>query len=84
MRCQYCGNNISLIRKFKDTEFCSAEHRELFQEEQTSLALARLVEAKPHPSKPLKPAASAADLRAAAAETARQQAARVEALVPRR
>ena len=82
MRCQYCGNNISLIRKFKDTEFCSAEHRELFQEEQTSLALARLVEAKPHPSKPLKPAASAADLRAAAAETARQQAARVEALVP--
>jgi len=45
MRCLYCGNRISLLRKIKDSEFCSDEHRDLFHQEQTALALARLTEA---------------------------------------
>jgi hypothetical protein len=60
MRCLYCGNRISLLRKFKDSEFCSLEHRDLYQQEQTELALARLTEAGnriAQPRRPLEPLA---------------------------
>ncbi len=64
MRCLHCGKRLSLLRKFSDGEFCSAEHRHQFQQQQSDLALARLIEAqsridKPKPKLPVlaKPAA---------------------------
>jgi hypothetical protein len=52
MQCLYCGNRISLLRKLKDSEFCSDAHREFYQKEQTTLALARLTEAGSRMSQP--------------------------------
>ncbi|MBI5282025.1 MAG: hypothetical protein HY858_10110 [Candidatus Solibacter usitatus] len=57
MRCLHCGKRLSLLRKFSDGEFCSAEHRQLFQQQQSDLALARLIESqsriqRPKPAKP--------------------------------
>jgi len=45
MQCLYCGKRLSLLRKLKDSEFCSEQHRDLYQQEQTALALKRLTEA---------------------------------------
>lgn len=58
MRCLHCGKRLSLLRKFSDAEFCSDEHRQEFQQQQSDLALARLIEAqnrmqRPKPAKPL-------------------------------
>jgi hypothetical protein len=59
MRCLHCGKRLSLLRKFSDGEFCSAEHRQLFQHQQNDLALARLIESqvrieRPKPKEPPK------------------------------
>ena len=52
MRCLHCGNRISLLRKLKDSEFCSDEHREFHALQQQQLAVARLMETSSprHPS----------------------------------
>ena len=43
MRCLYCGEPLSLLRKLTGkAEFCSEAHREAYQEEFNSLALQRL------------------------------------------
>jgi len=55
MQCLYCGNRISLLRKLKDSEFCSEEHRDLYQQEQTALALARLTESGNRMNQPRRP-----------------------------
>lgn len=60
MRCLHCGKRLSLLRKFADAEFCSDEHRQEFQQQQSDLALARLIEAqnridRPRPAKPPTP-----------------------------
>jgi hypothetical protein len=46
MRCLYCGNRLSLLRKLADGEFCSSEHRESFQQQQSDQALERLIESQ--------------------------------------
>lgn len=53
MRCLHCGKRLSLLRKFSDGEFCSAEHRQVFQQQQSDLALARLLESQTRIEKPL-------------------------------
>ncbi|QOY91693.1 hypothetical protein [Paludibaculum fermentans] len=35
-----------MLRKFSDGEFCTAEHRQIFQQQQSDLALARLIESQ--------------------------------------
>ncbi|MBI5083291.1 MAG: hypothetical protein HZB13_01660 [Acidobacteria bacterium] len=57
MRCLHCGKRLSLLRKFSDGEFCSTDHRQLFQQQQSDLALARLIESQsriqhPKPARP--------------------------------
>ncbi len=43
MRCLYCGEPLSLLRKLTGkAEFCSVAHKEAYQEEFNSLALQRL------------------------------------------
>jgi hypothetical protein len=44
MRCLHCGNRISLLRKLKDSEFCSDEHRDFHALQQQQLAVGRLME----------------------------------------
>ena len=43
-QCLQCGTRIALFRKLKDSEFCSEEHRQEFQQDQQRLALERLIE----------------------------------------
>lgn len=56
MRCLHCGKRLSLLRKFSDAEFCSDEHRLEFQQQQSDLALARLIEAQNQIKRPKPPA----------------------------
>ncbi|HUS07565.1 MAG TPA: hypothetical protein VMZ52_14755 [Bryobacteraceae bacterium] len=42
MRCLQCSKPITLLQKLKDSDFCGAEHRTLFLEEQQRLMLERL------------------------------------------
>jgi hypothetical protein len=42
MRCLHCGNEVSLLHKLTDAQFCSAEHRQQFYDEQQRLILQRL------------------------------------------
>ena len=44
MRCLHCGNRISLLRKLKDSEFCSDDHRDHFALQQQQMAVSRLME----------------------------------------
>lgn len=37
MRCLQCGNQLALLKKFTDGEFCSADHRHLYHEEMQRL-----------------------------------------------
>ncbi len=46
MRCLHCGKRISLLRKLSDSEFCSDDHRQEFRQQQSDLALARLIDAQ--------------------------------------
>lgn len=43
MRCQFCQKPISLLRRLSDPEFCSAQHREQFAQQEAELAMARLM-----------------------------------------
>jgi hypothetical protein len=42
MRCLHCGNEVSLLLKLTDAQFCSAEHRQNFYDDQQRLILERL------------------------------------------
>src|SRR5687767_5596134 len=42
MRCLHCGNEVSLLHKLTDAQFCSAEHRQNFYDDQQRLLLQRL------------------------------------------
>jgi hypothetical protein len=53
MRCLHCGNRISLLRKLKDSEFCSDEHRDFYALQQQQLAVSRLMETSSPKHKPL-------------------------------
>lgn len=55
MRCLHCGKRLSLLRKFSDGEFCTAEHRQIFQQQQSDLALARLIESQNRIERPAMP-----------------------------
>ena len=53
MGCLHCGNRISLLRKLKDSEFCSDEHRDFYALQQQQLAVSRLMETSSPKHKPL-------------------------------
>ena len=53
MRCLYCGKRLSIFRKFSSSEFCNQAHQQSYTEEQESLGLARLIEAKQRTPEPL-------------------------------
>src|SRR5947209_9617950 len=48
MRCLYCDRPLALLKRLTgDGEFCSKEHRKIYQREHNQLALERLLEAQP-------------------------------------
>src|SRR5260370_3327741 len=48
MLCLYCSRPLALLKRLTgDAEFCSKEHRRIYQQEHNQLALARLLESKP-------------------------------------
>src|SRR5690348_9795095 len=58
MHCLYCDRPLALLKRLTgDSEFCSKEHRKIYQTEHNQLALARLLESqriaktKPRPNK---------------------------------
>ena len=53
MGCLHCGNRFSLLRKLKDSEFCSDEHRDFYALQQQQLAVSRLMETSSPKHKPL-------------------------------
>lgn len=46
MRCLYCGDKLSLLRRIADGKFCSDAHREAHQRLQDELALTRLADTR--------------------------------------
>jgi hypothetical protein len=42
MRCLHCGNEVSLLQKLSNPQFCSADHRQRFSDDQQKLILQRL------------------------------------------
>ncbi len=62
MHCLYCDRPLALLKRLTgDGEFCSKEHRKIYQQEHNHLALARLLDAqpktkeKPRPNNTVKP-----------------------------
>jgi hypothetical protein len=62
MHCLYCDRPLALLKRLTgDGEFCSKEHRKIYQQEHNHLALARLLDAqpktkeKPRPDNTVKP-----------------------------
>jgi len=50
MQCLYCDRPLALLKRLTgDGEFCSKEHRKIYQKEHNQLALARLLESQPGP-----------------------------------
>jgi hypothetical protein len=48
MHCLYCDRPLALLKRLTgDGEFCSKEHRRIYQQEHNHLALARLLESQP-------------------------------------
>src|SRR6266576_531448 len=48
MRCLHCDRPLALLKRLTgDGEFCSKEHRKIYQREHNELALARLLESQP-------------------------------------
>lgn len=57
MRCLYCDRPLALLKRLTgDGEFCSKEHRKIYQQEHNQLALARLLESKPNTIAKARPA----------------------------
>jgi hypothetical protein len=68
MHCLYCDRPLALLKRLTgDGEFCSKEHRRIYQQEHNHLALARLLESqpkakeKPRPGGAIKPEAESVD-----------------------
>jgi hypothetical protein len=68
MHCLYCDRPLALLKRLTgDGEFCSKEHRRIYQQEHNHLALARLLESqpkakeKPRPGGAIKPEADSVD-----------------------
>jgi hypothetical protein len=68
MHCLYCDRPLALLKRLTgDGEFCSKEHRKIYQQEHNHLALARLLDAQPkvkekaRPDKAVKPEPETAD-----------------------
>ncbi len=58
MLCLYCDRPLALLKRLTgDGEFCSKEHRRIYQKEHNQLALARLLDAQPNnnTAKPKRP-----------------------------
>jgi hypothetical protein len=62
MRCLHCGEQLALLKKFTDGEFCTAEHRTVYFETQQKLIIERLSDSnkrfqrfKRPPPKPVPP-----------------------------
>jgi hypothetical protein len=56
MHCLYCDRPLALLKRLTgDGEFCSKEHRRIYQQEHNQLALARLLESQPKPKEKLRP-----------------------------
>src|SRR5262249_49408203 len=52
MHCLYCDRPLALLKRLAgDGEFCSKEHRRIYQEQHNQLALARLLESQPKEGK---------------------------------
>jgi hypothetical protein len=48
MHCLYCDRPLALLKRLTgDGEFCSKEHRKIYQQEHNQLGLARLLESQP-------------------------------------
>src|SRR5579862_5010313 len=80
MHCLYCDKPLALLKRLTgDGEFCSKEHRRIYQQEHNQLALARLLESQPkpggkgRPSEPGARRASSDDNRRVVKETERPQ-----------
>lgn len=60
MHCLYCDRPLALLKRLTgDGEFCSKEHRRIYQQQHSQLALARLLESQPkgpQKGRPPKPA----------------------------
>jgi hypothetical protein len=57
MHCLYCDRPLALLKRLTgDGEFCSKEHRKIYQREHSQLALARLLEAQPNAGAKARPA----------------------------
>src|SRR5262245_1385481 len=55
MLCLYCDRPLALLKRLTgDGEFCSKEHRKIYQAEHNQLALARLLESQPIKKEQLK------------------------------
>ncbi len=48
MDCLLCGKRLSVLRKLKNEEFCSAAHRKAYQKKQEDLVIDFLLQSKPH------------------------------------
>lgn len=56
MHCLYCDRPLALLKRLTgDGEFCSKEHRRIYQQEHNQLALARLLESQPKGKEKLRP-----------------------------
>jgi hypothetical protein len=73
MHCLYCDRPLALLKRLTgDGEFCSKEHRRIYQKEHNQLGLARLLESQPS-SKPKRPGAPSISKPAPAAPAPVQQ-----------
>jgi hypothetical protein len=73
-QCLYCEKPLSFLTRLTgDREFCSKEHRRLYQEQHSGLALARLLENKPGSGSSSKPVKSEKKSSAPASQEAADQ-----------
>jgi hypothetical protein len=69
LRCLHCNSQLPLIRKLTDGQFCSAQHRREYWENQQKLGMERLLETEKFPVYPApQPAAVAVETMVAPAE----------------
>ena len=62
MHCLYCDRPLALLKRLTgDGEFCSKEHRKIYQREHNQLALERLLETQPASNKKAGPRKSKYD-----------------------
>src|SRR5882724_9309733 len=65
MHCLYCDRPLALLKRLTgDGQFCSKEHRKIYQKEHNQLALARLLETQSNNNSKGKRAGDAPSVRA--------------------